>query len=130
MITFLASWEGLFTYLSVNFLVTLIWWTVPRYINLCRKKYNLPPRMVIWPMKDFLLTFHSDGEDIAFVTITGIFTAVPVILWYVIVRRLGYKICKAIHRVVTGIAFSKEEKVQIALGIIEKDNGDDEGGVK
>ncbi|KKL95421.1 hypothetical protein LCGC14_1854790 [marine sediment metagenome] len=111
---------------SVNFLVTLIWWTIPRYINLCRKKYNLSPRMVIWPMKDFLPACYSCGSAIIAVTITGIFVAVPIMLWYTIGWKFGCKIvCGAIHKFVTGISFSKEEKVQIALGIIEKDNDDD-----
>lgn len=104
-------------YVSVNFLLTLIWWTIPAWINMYRYKYNLPLRMVIWP----LTSANFQGSDLckgelAAITIIGILAASPVLIVWMICKGI-YAVCGGI---VNQIAFSKEEKVQIAVGTIEK----------
>ena len=97
-----------FIYLGVNFLIILIWLAIPAYINWCRRKYNLPPKMVIWPVQaDF---FKCAGGGVIPIALVGLLGAAPAIIMYII-----YKI---FHRCIVGVAFSKEEKVQIAVGSI------------
>ena len=108
-------------YLILNFIATLIWWTIPSYINMCRQKYDLPPKMVIWPQeKD---NFYSIGHfGIAIFTFFGTLLIIPIILGYIIYKSFRW----AFHRLIKIISFSKEDKVQIALGTIEKRNPKDD----
>ena len=102
----------------LNILITLIWWIIPWCINLCRHKYNLPPKMVIWPLKNALFVdiVKSDFEIIIAMIITmtvaGIVFAVPIMTACIIYTIVRWCVSK--------VAFSKEEKVQIAIGTIEK----------
>ena len=102
-------------YLGVNCLMTLIWWIIPVYINWCRRKYNLPPKMVIWPIPTDLL--EGVGGGVIPMTLAGLLGAAPAIIVYTIC----YIIYKVFHRCIVGVAFSKEEKVQIAVGSISKE---------
>ena len=99
-------------YFSLNFLITLIWWIIPSCINHLRnKRYGLPPKMVLWPIK--VSAFRNDVVDLIVpTTITGVLVAVPAIIIYVI-----YKV---LYKCIISMAFSKEEKVQIAVGAISK----------
>ena len=101
----------------VNFLLTLIWWTIPAWINMYRHKYNLPLKMVIWPLTRANFSEHDlDKGGLALFTIVGIIAAGPVLIVWIICKGT-YEVCGGI---INQIAFSKEEKVQIAVGTIEK----------
>lgn len=105
--------------LVANLLITLIWWTIPGSINLSRRKYGLPPKMVIWPfgadMKDYF-DKGLDAQSVVGLTVFGIFGATPIIIICMLC-----KIASRIYRwVIGGVAFSKEEKAQIAVGALSK----------
>ena len=104
-------------YIIVNLLLTLIWWTIPAWINMYRVKYNLPLKMVIWPMAENSFSKYTlDPGQLALFTIVGIIAASPALIIYVVCKSI-YILCGGI---VSRVAFSKEEKAQIALGTIEK----------
>ena len=105
-------------YTSVNFLLILIWWTIPAWINMYRYKYDLPPRMIIWPMTraNFPKRTLDDKCELVLFTIVGIVAASPVLIIWMICKGI-YTTCRGI---INRVAFSKEEKVQIAIGTIEK----------
>lgn len=104
---------NLILYLSINFLLTLIWITIPGVMQIYRRKYNLPPKMVIWPVtNNFIMEISENASGIVIFTIFATFLTVPIII--------GYFIYKSISCIFISIAFSKKEKkeiaVQIALG--------------
>ena len=99
-------------YLIINFLLILIWWTIPGMIYLRRQKYGLPPRMVIWPISKEFMENECCAALVVTFTIIGSLMVIPGILIYTIV----YIVRQGVNR----IAFSKEERVQIAIGTIEK----------
>ncbi len=106
-------------YLAVNFLITLICCTIPGCINFYRQKYNLPPRIFIWPLRKE--TFPKDEDDaiikILWITLLGIIGAVPVAIGYIVLYKFLYK---NFIWIIKNITFSKEEKVQIAVESIQK----------
>lgn len=107
-------------YGGVNILLTLIWWTIPAWINMCRLKYQLSPRMVIWPLtsKNFLADDLCKTE-IVLITIAGILVVSPALIIYMVCQGI-YILCGGI---INRMAFSKEEKVQIAIGTITEKEG-------
>ena len=105
------------SYIIVNLLLTLIWWTIPAWINMYRVKYNLPSKMVIWPMTKNNFRKHDlDKSEVALLTIVGIIAASLVLIICMVCKSI-YILCDS---TINRIAFSKEEKVQIAVGTIEK----------
>jgi hypothetical protein len=112
----------LILYLSINFLVTLIWVTIPGGMQIYRRKYNLPPKMVIWPMtSNFIMEISENASGIVIYTIFAPFLIVPIIICYFIY--------KSISCIFGSISFSKKEKkeiaVQIALGTMEGKKDDE-----
>ena len=94
-------------YGGVNILLTLIWWTIPAWINMYRHKYNLPLRMVIWPLTpENFLADDLCKTEIALITMAGIVIASPALIIYLI--------CKGTYTlgggIINRIAFTKEEK--------------------
>lgn len=97
-------------YLVINILATLIWWTIPGCINVCRQKYGLPCKR-IWPIPK---NFQKDAPGAVIIVgmLIGSLCIVPLSI-------LVMCVC-GIYKCVNYFAFSKEEKVQIAVGSIEK----------
>ena len=133
--------QQLICYWTINFLVTLIWWTIPMCMAAYREKYNLPPKWVIWPMKvgSFIGTWvlYDNFKDKILVAMVGLLlgTILPAIpLWVLVTKVLCLSVNISVHIVhivhivfrwcIATIAFSKEEKVQIAVGSIEKKMSD------
>lgn len=73
--------------------------------------------MVIWPMtKNNFSKYTLDPGQLALFTIAGIIAASPGLIIWIICKSI-YTFCGGI---ISNVAFSKEEKVSIALGTIEK----------
>lgn len=105
-------------YLTVNFLVTLVWFTIPWWVNAHRKKYDLPPKRV-WPIPIAVYKDMDLDSAVIYSIVGGFFIAtIPIIVGYVVIYRGLYK---PFRWCIMNIAFSKEEKVQIAVGSIEKE---------
>ena len=106
-------------YFSVNFLITLIWFIIPGWVNIHRQEYGLPPKSV-WPIPAEFFEC-SRSSDVSLTVVLGVICmlTVPGVIIYCV-----YEIfCRICHWAVGGVAFSKEEKVQIAVGTIEKGKG-------
>ncbi len=103
-------------YFSVNLIITLIWITIPGLIHMYRQKYGLPKRMIIWPLTVKMFNLYNHQNDLVFYTVIGTFGIIIGTIGYVLYRI----IYKALRWCTLSVAFSKEEKVQIALGTIVK----------
>ncbi|KKL82694.1 hypothetical protein LCGC14_1982160, partial [marine sediment metagenome] len=67
-------------YFGINFLFTLIWWTIPGWINIYRKKYNLPMKMVLWPLTVKQMEYWTANVEVVCFTLLGIMGGVPVFM--------------------------------------------------
>ena len=105
-------------YFAVNFLITLIWWVIPWLFNIFRWQYNLPLKMILWPMKEsFFKTIKCGCNDATIIVVgigivPGLVLAAPAIAVYIITKFILW--------LIANVSFSKEEKAQIAVGSIEK----------
>ena len=79
--------------------------------------------MVIWPILSEEIFECIDNIIIFMNTIVGIIMAVPIMIGLSIFRILCwiFKRVASLFYIYSNIIFSKEEKVQIALGTIEKE---------
>lgn len=101
-------------YFGGNFLLLIILFIIPGIISNTRLKYGCTS-IAIWPFtKEFMEDFFGPEEEmvgpILGVLLLGTFIFVPVIIGYIVYRIGRYLIRK--------FAFSKEEKVQIAIGAL------------
>ena len=121
------------TYFIMNIIVTLIWWIIPCISYLYRRRYKLPPKIVIWPVTPKMIAICDDTpHDVSafigsaiFIALAGVLSGVPALLIlgayrlvYPLIKWLiGVKCIKYIKLVTL---FSKEERIQIALGTLSE----------
>ena len=100
-------------YIVVNILFTVIWFLIPICINYYRQKYLLPYRMIMWPFnKKFFANLYGEPPIIIGVLILiGTVAGASICLLYILFT--------IVRKITVAIAFSKEEKVQIAVGALK-----------
>ena len=103
------------TYFTINCIISMIWLVIPVIINAKRQEYELPAAMVIWPMRPKF--FRNSWLGLAIrCFISGTLIVLPAMFIYII----GHTIYLTINWVANSLAFTKEDKVQIAIGTLQK----------
>ena len=118
--------QYLLLYLSLNFILTIIWLIIPLSVNTIRKNAGLTPKLRIWPIDDCI--YHTKGVD----TLTGTVgafcvstvIATPLLISCIIYRGLHTpikRVCKYLKGIIWWIVTSKEDRVQVALGTVPEE---------
>ena len=68
--------QEIIIYFIVNFISTLLWWTIPASINLCRSRHKLPSRVCIWPLEEL----HGDVGELLDDRDGSVLTDYPLVL--------------------------------------------------
>ena len=113
-------------YFSINIIGTLIWYTIPGYINFRRRAvFNLPARLILWPLNKGTFEEINSACKLNTMTAVFIFVGMPVLLCYTILRAISITCCgigKVLSNTFSDFVFSKEERAQIAVGTLELQN--------
>lgn len=131
----------LIIYFSINFLIMMIWYVIPIIINFYRKKYDLPAVMILWPLGKADIAEESSCWNwrvhVAGTFAIGMIFTLPVVILVGIYYGLHWTIkgivyvikpvCRTLWQgIISRIAFSKEEKVQMALGLLVEKEKEEE----
>lgn len=108
-------------YFSLNFLITLIWWTIPTSINYYKlTKWKIPPNIRLWPLKEFHKNTIGVGDILFGTLVYTLILGGTLMMAGILIYKLGK--CIINSKFIANILLTKEEKVQIALGTIERKN--------